>query len=131
MRQNAKVCSAMQQMKNAIGWNAMKLLKMHQNAIVCTGMRMGKNYTTFGKKLHLSLFHTEQPKTDANNFSIELADLFSCGKPSKPRNEPLSATQAKAPSASTPAGPANGRRPCAKVGRCPRLPRWRVGPPGA
>ena len=54
MRQNAKVCSAMQQMKNAIGWNAMKLLKMHQNAIVCTGMRMGKNYTTFGKKLHYS-----------------------------------------------------------------------------
>jgi hypothetical protein len=44
----------MQQMKNAIGWNAMKLLKMHQNAIVCTGMRMGKNYTTFGKKLHYS-----------------------------------------------------------------------------
>ena len=54
MRQNAKVCSAMQQMKNAIGWNAMKFLKMHQNALICTGMRMGKNYTTFGKKLHLS-----------------------------------------------------------------------------
>ncbi len=55
MRQNVNVCSAMQQMKNAIGWNAMKLLKMHQNAFICTGMRMmGKNYTTFGKKLHLS-----------------------------------------------------------------------------
>jgi hypothetical protein len=55
MRQNAKVCSAMQQVKNAMGWNAMKLLRMHQNALICTGMRMGKNYTTFGKKLHLSL----------------------------------------------------------------------------
>jgi len=54
MRQNAKVCSAMQQVKNAMGWNAMKLLRMHQNALICTGMRMGKNYTTFGKKLHLS-----------------------------------------------------------------------------
>ena len=50
----------MQQMKNAIGWNAMKLLKMHQNAFICTGMRMGKNYTTFGKKLHLSLDGTDQ-----------------------------------------------------------------------
>jgi hypothetical protein len=54
MRQNAKVCSAMQQVKNAMGWNAMKLLRMHQNALICIGMRMGKNYTTFGKKLHLS-----------------------------------------------------------------------------
>jgi len=32
----------------------MKFLKMHQNALICTGMRMGKNYTTFGEKLHLS-----------------------------------------------------------------------------
>ncbi len=55
MRQNAKVCSAMQQVKNAMGWNAMKLLRMHQNALICTGMRMGKNYTTFGKKLHHTL----------------------------------------------------------------------------
>ena len=58
MRQNAKVCSAMQQVKNAMGWNAMKLLRMHQNALICTGMRMGKNYTTFGKKLHLSRLGT-------------------------------------------------------------------------
>ena len=62
MRQNAKVCSAMQQMKNAIGWNAMKILKMHQNALICTGMRMGKNYTTFGKKLHLSLLLTRHTR---------------------------------------------------------------------
>ena len=44
----------MQHVKNAIGGNAMKMLKMHQNALKCTRMRMGKNYTTFGKKLHLS-----------------------------------------------------------------------------
>ena len=45
----------MQHVKNAIGGNAMKMLKMHQNALKCTRMRMGKNYTTFGKKLHETL----------------------------------------------------------------------------
>ena len=40
----------MQHVKNAIGGNAMKMLKMHQNAIKCTRMRMGKINTTFGKK---------------------------------------------------------------------------------
>ena len=44
----------MQHVKNAIGWNAMKMLKMHQNAAKCTRMRMGKNPTTFGKKTHES-----------------------------------------------------------------------------
>ena len=44
----------MQHAKNAIGWNAMKMLKMHQNALLCTGMRMLKNYTTFVKKLQQS-----------------------------------------------------------------------------
>ena len=44
----------LQHAKNAIGWNAMKMLKMHQNALKCTRMRMGKNYTTFGKKLQQS-----------------------------------------------------------------------------
>ena len=40
----------MQHVKNAIGGNAMKMLKMHQNALKCTRMRMGKINTTFGKK---------------------------------------------------------------------------------
>ena len=44
----------MQHVKNAIGGNAMKMLKMHQNAIKCTRMRMGKINTTFGKKQQLS-----------------------------------------------------------------------------
>ena len=44
----------MQHVKNAIGGNAMKMLKMHQNALKCTRMRMGKINTTFGKKQHLS-----------------------------------------------------------------------------
>ena len=42
----------MQHVKNEIGGNAMKMLKMHQNAIKCTRMRMGKINTTFGKKQH-------------------------------------------------------------------------------
>ena len=42
----------MQHVKNAIGGNAMKMLKMHQNALKCTRMRMGKINTTFGKKQH-------------------------------------------------------------------------------
>ena len=29
MRENAQVCDTMQHVKNAIGWNAMKMLKMH------------------------------------------------------------------------------------------------------
>ena len=45
----------MQHVKNAIGGNAMKMLKMHQNAIKCTRMRMGKINTTFGKKQQQSL----------------------------------------------------------------------------
>ena len=40
----------MQHVKNAIGGNAMKMLKMHQNALKCTRMRMGRINTTFGKK---------------------------------------------------------------------------------
>ena len=44
----------MQHVKNAIGGNAMTMLKMHQNALKCTRMRMGKINTTFGKKQHLS-----------------------------------------------------------------------------
>ena len=40
----------MQHVKNAIGGNAMKMLKMHQNALKCTRMRMGKINTTFGEK---------------------------------------------------------------------------------
>ena len=44
----------MQHVKNAIGGNAMKMLKMHENAIKCTRMRMGKINTTFGKKQHQS-----------------------------------------------------------------------------
>ena len=44
----------MQHVKNAIGGNAMKMLKMHQNALICTRMRMLKNYTTFVKKLQQS-----------------------------------------------------------------------------
>ena len=35
----------MQHVKNAIGGNAMKLLKMHQNAFKCLRMRMLKNNT--------------------------------------------------------------------------------------
>ena len=50
----------MQHVKNAIGGNAMKMLKMHQNAIKCTRMRMGKINTTFGKKQHLSPWGEEQ-----------------------------------------------------------------------
>ena len=45
----------MQHVKNAIGGNAMKMLKMHQNALKCTRMRMGKINTTFGKKQQQSL----------------------------------------------------------------------------
>jgi hypothetical protein len=33
MRKDAKVCSAMQHVNNAIGWNAMKMSKMHHNAL--------------------------------------------------------------------------------------------------
>ena len=51
----------MQHVKNAIGGNAMKMLKMHQNALKCTRMRMGKINTTFGKKQHLSL-HSPAPE---------------------------------------------------------------------
>ena len=47
----------MQHVKNAIGGNAMKMLKMHQNALKCTRMRMGKINTTFGKKQQLSPYH--------------------------------------------------------------------------
>ena len=45
----------MQHVKNVIEWNAMKMLKMHQNANKCTRMRMGKINTTFGKKQQQSL----------------------------------------------------------------------------
>ena len=48
----------MQHVKNAIGGNAMKMLKMHQNALKCTRMRMGKINTTFGKKQQQSLLLT-------------------------------------------------------------------------
>ena len=44
----------MQHVKNAIEWNAMKMLKMHQNAKNSTIMRMGRINTTFGKKQHAS-----------------------------------------------------------------------------
>ena len=43
----------MQHVKNAIGGNAMKLLKMHQTAFKCLRMRMLKNNTTFVKKQQL------------------------------------------------------------------------------
>ena len=51
----------MQHVKNAIGGNAMKMLKMHQNALKCTRMRMGKINTTFGGKQHLSRFTVSRP----------------------------------------------------------------------
>ena len=55
----------MQHVKNAIGGNAMKMLKMHQNALKCTRMRMGKINTTFGKKnnyphIHMNMLYDEE-----------------------------------------------------------------------
>ena len=57
----------MQHVKNAIGGNAMKMLKMHQNALKCTRMRMGKINTTFGEKQHLSLRKAEAMKTSGGD----------------------------------------------------------------